>query len=72
MSKRKHALLTGYTFETTHKTLKCMQAHGTKGVWRKTRVVRVKCKKCFILWSSKDNEGHEVHRLQLRQQSQVG
>ena len=30
MSKRKHALLTGYTFETTHKTLKCMQAHGKK------------------------------------------
>ena len=60
MSKRKHTLLTGYTFETTHKTLKCMQAHGTKGDWRRNRVVRVKCKKCFIVWLCKNTEGDEI------------
>ena len=55
MSKRKHALLTGYTSETTHKTLRCMQAHGTKGDWGRNLVVRVKCKKGLIVWSCKDS-----------------
>ena len=59
MSKRKHALLTGYTFETTHQSLKCMQAHG-KGDWRRNQVVKVKCKNIFIVWSSKDSEGDEI------------
>ena len=60
MSKRKHALLTGHTFETTHKTLNCMQACGTKGDQRRNHVVWIKCKKCFIVWSCKDNEGNEI------------
>ena len=58
MTKRKHALLTGGTSETTHKTLKCIQAHGAKGDWRRTHVARVKCRKCFMAFC-KDNDGNE-------------
>ena len=57
---KKNTLLTGYTFEPIHKTLKCMPAHGTKSDWRRNRVVRVTCKKCFIIWSCKDSEGDEI------------
>ena len=43
--------MNSYTFDNAHDTIKSMHQHGTKGDWRRDRVIQVKIKRCSIVWS---------------------
>ena len=60
MSKRKYASLSGYTFENAHDTIKSMHQHGTKGDWRRDRVIQVKIKCCSIVWSCENGTAFTI------------
>ena len=51
MPKRNNAALSSYTFENAHDTIKSMHQHGTKGDWRRDRVILVKIKHYSIVCS---------------------
>lgn len=56
MSKRKHAQIFGYTFNSALMTIRNINRHGLKGDWRPKRVVHVLCKKANITYKCKGNE----------------
>ena len=60
MSKRKYASLSGYTFENAHDTIKSMHQHGTKGDWRRDRVIWFKIKRCPIVLSCENGTAFTI------------
>ena len=60
MPKRKYASLSGYTFENPHDTIKSMHQHGTKGDWRRDRVIWLKIKRCSIVWSCENGTAFTI------------
>ena len=50
MSKRKHAQICAYTFNSALKNIQNMNRHGSKGDWRQNRGVCVLCKNATIAW----------------------
>ena len=60
MSKRKYASLSGYTFENAQDTIKSMHQHGTKGDWRRDRIIRVKIKRYSIVWSCENGTAFTI------------
>ena len=59
MPKIKYASLSGYTFENAHDTIKSMH-HGTKGDWRRDRVIWDNTKCCSIVWSCENGTAFTI------------
>ena len=60
MPKIKYTSLSGYTFENAHDTIKSMHQHGTKGDWRRDRVIWLKIKRCSIVWSCENGTAFTI------------